>query len=315
VARIELEIGVPRRRFRVELSLALDRGTTALAGPSGAGKTTVLLAVAGLLRPETGRIVAGGEVWFDARTGTHLPPERRSVGWVPQDHGLFPHMTVAENVAFGARGRATDLLDRLGVAHLAGDRPHRLSGGERQRVALARALAREPEVLLLDEPLASLDADTRAHVREELAATLAQLDVPTLLVTHDAGDAAALADRVAVVVDGEVRQLGTPQELTTAPADPFVVAFTGGSVLEHEGRRIALQPWQVRVQAAPPPAGRAGLQGTVTSWLPEGDRVRARVAGVLGEAVEPLGRGASAWATWDPADAVALPAASQPRGR
>jgi ABC-type sulfate/molybdate transport systems ATPase subunit len=130
-------------------------------------------------------------------------------------------------------------MERLRIAHLAGDRPGRLSGGERQRVALARALARDPAVLLLDEPLAALDAQTRRHVRDELAEILRELAVPALLVTHDAGDAAALADRVAVLVAGHVRQDGTPAELLAAPADPFVAAFTGANVLPGTARPAA----------------------------------------------------------------------------
>jgi ABC-type sulfate/molybdate transport systems ATPase subunit len=224
---LELDLTVPRRDFAVELALSVAAGVTALAGPSGSGKSTVLRAVAGLERPSAGRIACGPTAWFDAAAGVDLPPERRSVGWVPQDHGLFPHLTVAGNVAFGRPGAdPREPLERLGIAHLAGERPARLSGGERQRVALARALAREPDVLLLDEPLAALDAHTRRAVRDEVAATLADLAIPTLLVTHDFADAAALATRVVVLVDGGVRQDGTPDELAAAPADAFVAAFT-----------------------------------------------------------------------------------------
>lgn len=336
MARIELGITVPRRRFAVDLSLVVEGGTTALAGPSGAGKTTVLQALAGLARPSAGRIRAGREVWFDAAAGVDLPPERRSVGYVPQEHALFPHLDVRANVAFGALDPAgvDGLLRSLGLAELAGERPARLSGGERGRVALARALAREPAVLALDEPLATLDAMTRAEVRDELAARLARLELPVLLVTHDFGDASLLADRIAVIVDGTVRQRGTPAELVAAPADAFVAAFTGAATLVvhaegHEasatgGERIALaaphtgpcllalHPWHVRVQAAPPAPGRTGIAGHITGWAVEGERVRARVGAVTGELrgadTAGLGPGATAWATWDPGHAVLLPA-------
>jgi len=213
---------------------------------------------------------------------------------------------VARNVAFsGAPSSEVDaLLARLGIAHLAGEPPARLSGGERQRVALARALARRPRVLLLDEPLAALDAHTRRAVRDELAAELRATGVPTLLVTHDFGDAAALAGRIAVMDRGALRQVGTPAELLAAPADAFVVAFTGGSVLRGvaradvveidgggvapiaagvEGRvEIGVQPWDVEVR--PGPATDGALPGTVEAAVVEGGRVRVRAGKWVGEA-------------------------------
>jgi ABC-type sulfate/molybdate transport systems ATPase subunit len=157
---------------------------------------------------------------------------------VPQEYALFPHLSVEANVGFADPARAQELMARFGIAHLAGERPARLSGGERQRVALARALARQPKVLLLDEPLAALDAQTRRRVRDELGEMLRELAIPTLLVTHDAGDAAALADRVAVLVDGRIRQVGSPGDLYAEPADPFVAAFTGANVLAGVARRV-----------------------------------------------------------------------------
>src|SRR5581483_5276497 len=157
------------------------------------------------------------------------PPEARRVGLVFQEYALFPHLSVEGNVGFGGRGRAGELLERFGISHLA--RAGELSGGERQRVALARALARDPELLLLDEPMAALDAHTRAGVRAELQELLAELGLPTILVTHDFEDAAALADRVGVLSAGRVLQLGTPDDLVAAPADAFVAGFTGGNLL------------------------------------------------------------------------------------
>lgn len=198
-----------------------------MAGPSGAGKTSVLRVIAGLVRPDRGLVACGDDVWLDTERGVDRPPERRSVGLVPQDYALFPHMSVASNVGFADPAAADRLLERFGIAPLADERPDRLSGGERQRVAVARALARNPAVLALDEPLAALDAQTRRAVRTELAAILAGLNVPTLIVTHDFDDARALASRVAVLVDGTIRQVGTPDELISRPADAFVAAFTG----------------------------------------------------------------------------------------
>ena len=204
------------RSFRLELELEVGRETVALVGPSGAGKTSVLRAIAGLLRPERGRIALDGKTWFDAETKVDLPPDRRSVGLVFQEYALFPHMTVAENVAYAGPRRVDDLLELLGITPLRDARPGELSGGERQRVAVARALARDPAVLLLDEPLAALDAHTRARVRAELGDLLGRLGLPTLLVTHDFQDAAALADRVGVLVDGSIVQEGTARSWSRA---------------------------------------------------------------------------------------------------
>ena len=210
-------VTVPLRTFRLRLSLEVT-STLALVGPSGAGKTTALRAVAGLARPRSGRIaITGGDVFFDGRLGIDLPPERRRVGFVFQEYALFPHLTVRQNIEYARRHAADDYLRRFGIAGLASARPHELSGGERQRVAVARALARDPQVLLLDEPLSALDAHTRTAVRAELHDLLAALDIPVLLVTHDFEDAAALAGRVGVVVDGELRQTATPAELVARP--------------------------------------------------------------------------------------------------
>jgi molybdate transport system ATP-binding protein len=149
------------------------------------------------------------------------------VGMVFQHYALFPHLSVRKNVEFGGKERAQALLERLAIAHVAAARPGQLSGGERQRVALARALARDPQVLLLDEPLSALDPHTRDAVRRELARHLEQFGLPTLLVTHDVADAIALADRVGVMRDGRIIQLGTPAELAGAPADEFVARVFG----------------------------------------------------------------------------------------
>jgi ABC-type sulfate/molybdate transport systems ATPase subunit len=292
MAQLEFDIAVGLRSYALRVGLTVGAGeTVALVGPSGAGKSTVLRAVAGLLDPDEGRIALGDATWFDAPARIALPPERRAVGLVFQDYALFPHLTVAQNVAFGGAGRAAELMERLRIAPLARERPGDLSGGERQRVALARALARDPGVLLLDEPLAALDAHTRAVVRAELAALLAELALPAIVVTHDHRDAIALADRVGVLVDGRLRQLGTPAELLRAPADPFVAAFTG----------------------AAPDAG-AGVHvvaGTIDGVEDEGPRARVRVGAVVAEVpaqqAAGLTHGQPAWATFALADAHALP--------
>lgn len=187
--------------------------------------------IAGLDRPTAGRIVLGGETWFDAAGKVHLSAERRRIGYLPQDYGLFPHLTVAANVRFAGKRDRPDLLDRLGIAHLAGARPRQLSGGERQRVALARALAREPRVLLLDEPFASLDPITRKQVRDELHDILARLGLPVLLVTHAFDDALALADRIGVIDTGALVQLDQPDGLLRAPANAKVAELTGANVI------------------------------------------------------------------------------------
>jgi molybdate transport system ATP-binding protein len=228
MASLRFDLAVPTRSFELELALEVGRETVALVGPSGAGKTTVLRAVAGLVRPSRGTVECDGAVWFGP--ARNLRPEQRSVGFVFQEYALFPHLTVEQNVRFGG-GAVDGLLERLGIAALAKAKPRELSGGERQRVALARAVARRPSVLLLDEPMSALDAHTRSQVRAELHDLLRELRLPTLLVTHDFEDAAALADRVGVLVEGRLRQLGTPSDLLAAPADPYVARLAGANVL------------------------------------------------------------------------------------
>jgi ABC-type sulfate/molybdate transport systems ATPase subunit len=311
MAQLELDIAVALRAYALRVGLTVAPGeTVALVGPSGAGKSTVLRAVAGLLTPDDGRVALGEDVWFDARAGVRpWPPERRAVGLVFQDHALFPHLTVLQNVAFGGTAqRARELLERFGIGALAAERPGRLSGGERQRVALARALARDPGVLLLDEPLSALDAHTRAIVRGELATLLRTLAIPALLVTHDHRDALALADRVGVIVAGALRQVGTPAELLRAPADPFVATFTGANVVRVDGAVLAVQPWDVRIAAgdggdAGAGAARWRVPGVVEAREDEGPRVRVRVAGIVAEVpsaeAADLALGARATASFD----------------
>ena len=232
MAQLEIDIALARRSFELAVALTLDAETIAVVGRSGAGKSSLLRTIAGLERPRRGRITLAEEVWLDTGRAIRLEAEDRRVGYVPQDYGLFPHLTVAANVRFAARRNRPDLLERFGVAHLSGARPAQLSGGERQRVALARALARGPRVLLLDEPFAALDATTRAQVREELADELNELQLPTLLVTHSFDDACALARRIAVLDNGRLEQIGSPPELLNCPATTTVAALTGANVLD-----------------------------------------------------------------------------------
>jgi molybdate transport system ATP-binding protein len=318
---LELDIRLPLRSFRLELTLALGRETFAMVGPSGAGKTTVLRAIAGLVRPAHGRVVLDGQVLFDSASGIALPPEERRVGFVFQEYALFPHMTVAQNVAYGSRNGTGELLERFRIAHLARARPGELSGGERQRVGLARALAREPGVLLLDEPLSALDPHTRAALRLELKELLDELELPVLLVTHDFHDATVLADRVAALTEGHVRQIGTPSELIAAPADAFVASFTGANVLAGAARpgadgltevaladggvvfsvddalgdvEVAVYPWDVSIsRELPHDSALNHVHGPITSLVVVGNRARVQVRGLVGEvtaaSVERLG--------------------------
>jgi molybdate transport system ATP-binding protein len=232
MARLEVDVALGRRAFELRAELTLEAAETmVLIGPSGSGKSSLLRVLAGLERPQRGRIALADELWLDTRRGVFLSAERRRVGYVPQDYGLFPHLSVAANVRFAAGRSRPDLLERFGIAALARSRPGELSGGERQRVALARAIAREPRLLLLDEPFAALDAMTRIAVRDELGAALRELALPTLLVSHAFEDAALLADRVAVLDAGRLAQVAGAGELVARPATATVAALTGANVL------------------------------------------------------------------------------------
>ncbi|MFD8835356.1 ABC transporter ATP-binding protein [Streptomyces griseofuscus] len=219
------------------LDLTVEPGEVmALLGPSGSGKTTALRAVAGFVRPTSGRVLLGG------RDVTDLPPYRRGIGMVVQQYALFPHLRVDENVAFGLKARGTarseirqrvgEALEMTGMAGYARRHPRELSGGQQQRVAIARALAIRPGVLLLDEPLSALDAQLRSGMLAELARLHRELpEVSMLYVTHDQVEALTLADRIAVMDKARLRACGTPKDLYRAPADAFTASFVGGANL------------------------------------------------------------------------------------
>ena len=239
-----------------------------LLGPSGCGKTTALRLVAGFDRPTSGSVVVGG------RDVTNVPPNRRDTGMVFQAYSLFPNMTAERNVEFGLRirkdsrevrrARVAELLELVGLGHAAQRYPHQLSGGMQQRVALARALAIEPSVLLLDEPLSALDAKVRVQLREEIRRIQSRLGITTIYVTHDQEEALAISDRVAVLSQGRIEQIGPPAEIYGAPATPFVAEFVGtmnrleatiaaddrGEV-EHGGARLAVDAARGRQRGEP----------------------------------------------------------------
>ncbi len=239
-----LSIAVTRRLRDITLAIDLElgAGVTALVGPSGCGKTTLLRLVCGLLQPDAGTIRLGDTVLDDTPRCYHLPPGRRGLSMVFQEYALFPHLSVADNVAYGLRARRVApvarrlrvgaMLERLGIAALANERPARLSGGQRQRVALARALVLDPRALLLDEPLAALDIQTRTRVRQELRDILSDLEIPTLLVTHDYADALVFRERIVVMDAGRVVQDGAHADLLARPASRFVADFTGVNYVE-----------------------------------------------------------------------------------
>jgi molybdate transport system ATP-binding protein len=310
---------VDRGRFRLDLPLDVAAGeVVALLGPNGAGKTTALRALAGLVTLSDGTIELDGTQI--ARPGGGLPPERRRVGVVFQDYLLFPHLSALENVAFGprstgtsrheARAAASSWLDRMGLADVASHKPGRLSGGQAQRVALARALVTSPRLLLLDEPLAALDAGTRLTVRGDLRRHLAAYDGATVIVTHDPLDAMVLADRIVVIENGRMVQDGTPAEIVRRPRTDYVARLAGlnlyRGVAAADGRVTLADGGEVTVDehltgdvfvAFPPSAVAVHRQHpegsprnvwevTVAGMEKHGDRVRVEFAGLPPVAAE-----------------------------
>ncbi len=343
---LRVDVATRRGEFELEATLQVSRGEClALAGPSGAGKSTLLRIIAGLVAPDRGQVGCCEEVWLDTTRGIDVAPELRGCGYVFQDYALFGHLRVWQNVAYGLRGqtraqrraRAHELLERFGVAALAQARPATLSGGERQRVALARALARAPSALLLDEPLSALDARTRARAARQLSGILRDVDVPTVLVTHDFSEAALLGDEVAIIDAGQIVQRDSASALAAAPATAFVADFTGAVVLTGTARpgpdgltvvdldgggavsalvraagpvAVSVFPWEISIAPAGAPSRSSAqnhLAVEVVSMTTVGNRVRLGLVGaqpLAAEITEPAARelalapGARVTATW-----------------
>jgi molybdate transport system ATP-binding protein len=308
-ARVELTLG----QLHLDVELAVATGElVVLLGPNGAGKTTLLGALAGLVPLDGGRVVLDGVVLDDVDGGVYVPTERRPVGFVFQDYLLFPHLSALENVAFGlrargvgraeARRRAAGWLDRVGLAAHTSSRPRALSGGQAQRVALARAMVSDPRLLLLDEPLAALDAATRAVLRRDLRRHLASFDGTRLLVTHDPLEAIALADRLVVLEGGRITQTGTPEQVSAQPHSRYVAELVGvnlyrghaddGAIMLEGGGRLvaagdhrgevfaAVHPHAVALHRQPPEGTPRNVwSGTADTLETIGDRVRVRVTG------------------------------------
>ncbi len=240
VSGVTATLGTTTVLREVALDVA-DGDLAVLVGPSGCGKSTLLRVIAGLVRPVRGRVTVGDSILNDG--DAFMPPEHRGVGWVPQDASLFPHLTVAQNIAFGRAGRRNrrshrigddeklnELLELTGLSTLSARYPDQLSGGQAQRVALARALAADPRLLLLDEPFAALDPQLRAELREDLRELLRQLGVTGILVTHDQAEALLVADTVAVMRDGKIEQQGHPVDVYRRPATAWLASFVGEAV-------------------------------------------------------------------------------------
>ena len=350
------DIGLTIGSLDLSVELEVDRGEVlALHGPNGAGKTTALRALAGLEQLDRGSVVLAGAVLDDPAAPTFVPPADRPVGVVFQDYLLFPHLSVLDNVAFGPRCRgvskataqtaARRWVDSVGLGSSAGSRPAELSGGQAQRAALARALAADPQMLLLDEPLAALDAGTRSTVRRDLKRHLDQFDGATVLVTHDPLDALALADSVVVLEAGRVTQSGTLADVTTRPRTPYVAELLGVNLLRGhgsghiivvgddsaesdvtvavgdtvDGDTLALiRPNAVSLHRSPPDtSARNQWRCTIDGFDLLGDRVRVRLTGrfdlvaeITPESVSRLGltEGTEVWASVKVTEIATYPA-------
>jgi molybdate transport system ATP-binding protein len=276
-ARLDVRMKKTLPGFTLDVEWSAGDGVAVLFGPSGAGKSLTLQCLAGLMRPDEGRITVDEHVLFDSVSGANLPPQRRRVGYVFQGFALFPHLTVAGNVAFGLRdrpraereSRAAEVLARLGLETLAHRYPGELSGGQRQRVALGRALAPDPALLLLDEPLSALDLPLRRALRDELRAVLAQWGKAAVVVTHDVTEAYRLGDHIVVYEEGRVIQSAPRAELLWQPASQAVARIMGlanvvqGIVLKATPDRIQLR-WRGQTLEA--------VNSPLRSYLPAPDR-------------------------------------------
>jgi molybdate transport system ATP-binding protein len=274
--RLEVSIRKSLPGLTLDVEWSAGAGVAALFGPSGAGKTLTLQCLAGLVRPDAGRIVVDGQVLFDAAAGIDVPPQRRRVGYVFQGYALFPHLTVRDNVGFGLRERSRadrtrrvdEVLARLGLDALAERYPRELSGGQRQRVALGRALATDPALLLLDEPLSALDLPLRQALRDELRTVLSDWGIAAVLVTHDLGEAYRLGDRIVVYEEGRVIQAAPRAELLWQPSSRAVARIMGirnlvqGVALKATADRIQLR-WRGQLLEA--------VNSPIRSYLPAPD--------------------------------------------
>jgi len=350
---VTLDVAARLRHGTLDLDVECEVGddeVVALLGPNGAGKTTLLRAIAGLQPITGGHVKLDGEVLEDSATGRYVPTERRSIGFVFQDYLLFPHLSVLDNVAFGVRARgasraasaaaARDWLERLGLERYAGARPSSLSGGERQRVALARALAPSPRVLLLDEPLAALDATTRVEVRHDLKKHLGSFAGYRVVVTHDAVEAMTLADRLVVIENGRLVQTGTPVDVAERPRSRYVADLVGVNLLRGHAEAGAVQitggpkvavagatsgdvfavvhPRAVSIHLVKPEGSPRNVwPGRATGIELLGDRVRVRIEGavplvaeVTPAAVAELGlhAGGEVWTSFKATDVAVYPA-------
>lgn len=311
---LRAEISLQRDAFTLDIALQARSGETlGLLGPNGSGKSTTLRCLAGLEDPTRGVVDISGTVVEDTALDVDVPPEGRSVGYVFQDYLLFPHMSVLDNVAFGPRSRgaprrsaeasARDWLARLEIGDLAERKPRQLSGGQAQRVALARALVTDPDLLLLDEPLAALDAGTRATVRSLLRRHLADFAGTVVLVTHDPMDAMVLADRLVVLEEGRIVQTGSPGEIARRPTSAYVAQLVGVNMLRGEASGgtvsldgggsiriadqaivglviVALRPEAISVHRHHPEGSARNVwEATVTGLEARGDLVRVQTEG------------------------------------
>jgi molybdate transport system ATP-binding protein len=352
VGNLEVRGRVRRGEFELDVDLAAAPGeVVALLGPNGAGKSTLLRVAAGLMTLDSGSIALAASVLDDPQRHRYVPPQERRLGVVFQDHRLFPHLRVLDNVAFGlrsqgvrpraARGAAGEWLERLGLSALRRRYPRELSGGQAQRVALARALACNPDALLLDEPLASLDVQTRAEVQGELREHLAAFEGPVVLVTHDPIEALLLASRIVVLENGRVVQQGTAAEITSRPLTTYVAHLVGmnlyqGVATQHVVQLagggsfvtadapdgavlVAVRPSAFTVHTRRPDhlSARNVWDVQIESLVPLGDRVRMTVVGEQRSIVDltaaaiaelDLAHGRQVWLSAKASDAVAYPA-------
>ncbi len=330
-----LDVAIRHRlgSFTLDVELTAPDGPLVIIGPSGAGKTLLVRSLAGIVTPDEGRIEVNGRTLYDSASGMTLAPQSRRVGYVPQEYGLFPHLTVRANIAYGLRGTGSDtarrrideLLELTGLSHQEALRPRQLSGGQRQRVSLARALAVQPDVLLLDEPFASLDVPTRQALIDDLQQLLSTTGTAAIVVTHDRNEALRLGNYIAVLMNGSIRQAGSPSEIFSSPQSEEVAAFVGVETILHgcvratedglpvvevAGHRIeggsgvgtgdavlvCLRPEDVTIsRESQPSSARNHLAAVVTRLVPAGPYVRVEmdagptlVAMVTRHAVEEL---------------------------